>query len=1174
MEPLRIFDEFRLEGLDDKWVKSVWESEFLTFNKPPDSYAEILNSEDTYVLLSHSSGVIRNWITEGKKEENVGSRAEVSWQTLISLNINPRSLLPVLGYLIKSGQAFDADEEARQFCLKATDLYFALLSVPGSNAFQVFHHNLYQLALSTFKLSESLVQKSRKTRANMDLEDLYGPEADDTLFATEKLTLTKGLNTLMFNMTEMLKEFCLCHQPRSLEITVHFLFQVAILAREVINFADEEKIGTQPTINSLSYNAYTALNILCSSNHGPVDITIRLIAKYLLPNLVSNQDELLPKELAAVRGSMINFLEKVMETHIEEARLGVTTLIQHLMVKCSERVEARLKLAAIILRLINSCEEKVYVKVIEDLILLAHHNKVNLRIFAQEIMGKHLADHNISEKNFDSQKIRKLILATVLSRCVDSSSLVRGKAMSIIAEVTNLQNNTESLFIKDIFENSDPEKPLPTPEILRQAIIEDIDPLPGSNTVVHVFIARVEDERAFVRRSALQTLANLVRLSPGLLNALTSVLGLHCRDPAMIVRRYSVQVFTQLLESFPEHPLLAEDWVKHVLPQIFDAEVRVQEKVLESLQQLILNNMTNFENEGDDSAHSDLPWLILTQITEQKMRKHLTKACAIWAKTNVLTDSLVEKIKSHLGKKNDIPAWVLLAAIAKYKELPDMNQHITNYKEILCENTFQAYLVIEVLRNSWPNLNNSFLQALRSDLFEYLRQFRVNFNLVGTCSDLLFELTKHLEQENGDNIVKESCLDLMKLAEAQLEKFIEHEESGKDSLYIYLKAMTTLGHASHLCTASISPSTLRILQGLVVEWDSLPEAVKYLQELRAAAVTVLGQQALRDREIAQEILPMLGHMMRINAEQNSNVEAAVKVNAAKALADICIRFTALAEPYLPDMCITMKDPNPVIREAVVVLFIQLLLEDFIKVKGPFFFQILTMLTDTDEMVRDLTVFLIKERLLVKNKTLIFRQFLESIFYYNSYKLRNDFSGVVNGQRGVSALRLPGKRNRTQRRMIYNFMLEHLEPNEKLKIILKLESDILRAVICGLISVQKEEGLSVLKDCLYVLAREELHPSSCSKRTNDDSQDENGTTENLPVDNATNAVANEIKKQRIDVLIPTLIKLKRMLGKIQSSFGDYVTKYYLRIAAEYKKEEFSTIFREDPDLQDEIENDRK
>jgi hypothetical protein len=54
------------------------------------------------------------------------------------------------------GQQFNAGAESRNLCLKATSLYFILLAIPGSSAFNIFHPVLFAKALETFKLALKL----------------------------------------------------------------------------------------------------------------------------------------------------------------------------------------------------------------------------------------------------------------------------------------------------------------------------------------------------------------------------------------------------------------------------------------------------------------------------------------------------------------------------------------------------------------------------------------------------------------------------------------------------------------------------------------------------------------------------------------------------------------------------------------------------------------------------------------------------------------------------------------------------------------------------------------------------------------------------------------------------------------------------------------------------------
>lgn len=742
--------------------------------------------------------------------------------------------------------------------------------------------------------------------------------------------------------------------------------------------------------------------------------------------------------------------------------------------------------------------------------------------------------------------------------------------MAIIASCTETENPNR-LTIQEIFESARNQSFPPTLDQLRQSIFEDIDPLPDSCLMHSMLIDRLEDERAAVRRSALQVFRNIVNLFPEIVDEVAPEIGLRCRDPALTVRSFAIQVLTQLLQENPENSNLIDSWIRSVVPQVFDIEPKVQEKALESLQSLILNEIKFFytlkQRGGGEGEGDSLPWLILDRLTKEKMRKHLSKACEMWKKSEVLTKPLIAKIQSHIETENNIPAWVLLAAFSETMQLPLMDKHFADYEALIQGKDFCARLKLEVLRNSWPSMNRDFLQQLYADLIKCLSKFTVNLALISICFDILAGIAKQLEEETEANM-----RELMKLCEIQIEKiFNDKKEEAIEAGPIYVKAMCTLGHAAFLCTAKTSSSTVRTLQGLLLQWENIPELLQTRKEIQASAIVLLGQLAMRDREIAEETMPIFGKLMSQTAD-NSTTESANKVNSAKTLADLCVRFTALVECYLPDMCVSMKDPNPFVREVIVVIFIQLLLEDFIKVKGPFFFHILTMLTDSDETIRELTVFLIKERLLAKNKTLVSQQFLKSIFHYNDCQI-SKFMVQTMREREKAALTLPGRANENKRRMIYDFMLEHLDPPGKLKLICRLTSDILAGVCNNSIDVKLETEASILRDVLYILSSEHLQASLCKQMESDD-QEEMGNVPSAPSNNAINVIVEGIKKHRLEVLLPIVVKLKIKLAELKSPLLVDVSKFFVKIVSDYNKEQLSGLYNEYPDLEKDIEADTR
>ncbi|CAD6215621.1 GSCOCG00000433001-RA-CDS [Cotesia congregata] len=1180
MEPLRIFEKFKLDNLDKSWTESVWNNQFILINKIPGDYALFAESEDMEILLKDTSIVLKTWIDTNKNESSNSDQSEVSWQTLCALTVDPRALLALLGYLIKTGQGMDADEDSRQACLHATSLYLTLLAIPGSSAYQIFHENLYYSVVKSLELSQHLMPVVKKSVKNLDLESLYiQDEEPSRLLQTEKITLTKSLNVIMYNMILMLNSWHMRDYVRSLEQTVDSLIEVTKLGTEVSDFKSPKKVS-EGSVVSLVHNAYAALGQLCDPRHGHVEVTIKLIAKNILPHMLYNYTRIPLRSLTVVRDTAIYFLKTLLLKHQKNAETGVMILIQHLMVNCPERLETRQKQASVIVKLINICCNTFYAKMIKDLVLFAHNNKIPCRIFAQEIIGRFLLDPMKDEQNSEraaaTSKYKCILFGTVLSRCTDVSSMVRGRAMATLVEYTNTSNNP---FVINLFSFSDlSQRQLPTLETLLEGFDSDtVDSLlPDVNNFISMLKTRAEDERALVRRSSMQIFQNAVLNSPDLLDTVVPVVSEHCRDPAMIVRKFAIQVLTTLLESYPNHETLYKVWVKAVVPQVFDIEVKVQEKVLETMEALIIERVDKLKK------NDSLPWKIIDELTVMKMRKHLTRACDAWLHSEIITNSTIRKIQSYINTEHNIAAWTLLSAIAENETIPGMREYFENYQEILKGQGFFEFLAMEVLRCCWPTFDSNFLEKLSENIYQSLKKATINPVLISISMDILYGILKHLN--SGDSQIESKMTDLMQSSEKIIELIMNQDiKHTPVDVNNYTKAICTLGHASLFSTNAIRLNCIRTLQGMLIEWERMPLSLQNARELQATAIVALGQQAMREEKIAHEMMPIFGQLLSAGVNSNARInqrdadaDAAVRVNAAKALADVCTRFTALVEPYLPDMCVSMKGDNKTVREAIVVIFIQLLVEDYIKVKGSFFFHILTMLSDPDDTIREMTVFLIKERLLVKNKTLISQQFLEGIFHYNDYELDEKYLERKMGSAERKALTLAGNINASKRRIIYDFMLEHLDLPGKLKLLIRLTTQVLHRALSDKINANDEKGRCVLQDTFYIIASDQLQPSSCTSKHNDDDADDSTVTSssNTGASHAGNVIADGIKKHGLNHLLPTMIKLKIKLKKLngKSKLVEDISKSIARIGTEFNKEQLSSLYNEWPEIEKEMEFD--
>ncbi|XP_026670475.1 condensin-2 complex subunit D3-like [Ceratina calcarata] len=1184
MECLRVFDNFKLRDLNEDWIQSAWDGDFMIFDQPPDEHFILFengNGKNIRLLLDESCTAIRAWLERGGNENNSDDcHSEISWATLFAMDVKVRALLAVLGYIINNGQNSEVDEESRESCFLAINLYFLLLAIPGSSVFNVFHTTLYQRAIETLRIySEQLQPSVKNYKKTMNSDDTF--KRDETMNETvilsshQRNVLKRYLNIIICNFIIMAKSFCFKDHVQLLDTTVHGILEVTRIEDEcVIPQSFNEEASTVKV--SLLHHAYEALRELCDSKHGPVKTTIMLIAKYMLPRLLCSPMDAHVKNIASIRDHTIIFLKTLLDLYEKESETAILILIQRMMLKCPDRLELRQKQAGLLLKIFTICTESTLLKSLKDLILLSHHTKIPFRIFAQEIIGKLLLETSWTNSNINDNlkdRIKRVLFAIALSRCMDCSSLVRGKAMAVIAEYSESDHLDKGIF-QIMIKEPDENKKFVTFSDMKDALFNNADLLPRSNSLITMLLERLEDERALVRRSTLQLFKNLIIMFPSLIHDVVPAISTRCRDPAVTVRRFAVQVLSQLLQKFPNNTELLREWVGAVVPQIFDIEPKVQEKVLDHLQELLFLRIKDV-SKCKDSAVDDLPWRILNSLANEKMRKHLSKACNLWAK-NGIKQCLIQNIQSHIGTNNDIEAWILLAALAENTTLPNMNEFFSKYEDIVIKNDFRTNLILHVLSCSWKSVDYAFFKPLGTYLYKCLEEFKINYGLISVSLDIIHNTIAYLFPENHKNVLKSQMINLIQISEAEIAKVFNSKSEAAQAASNYVKAMFTLGHATILCTSKIKSSTLRILQGVLLKWEALPTPLKEINELQAATVVVLGQQAIRDREIAKQVAPIFGKLMR-KTDPNSMVEIALKINVAKALADICANFTTLVEPYLPDMCVSMKDSSPKVREAIMVIFIQLLLEDYIKIKGPFFFHILTMLSDSDDMIRELTVFLIEERLLRKNKTLISQQFLLSIYHYNNCYSQRKMCRHKLREEERKVLTLPGKENEDKRRTIYDFMLDHLNPPEKIKILEKVTSQILGGTCADTINVNLKEGSCVLEDALYIISNDRLRPSSFTRHSNDDQQEGEGMQEaqtTTPASGAINVIVEGIKKYGLEILLPTLIKLRIKLSNLKLPVENDVRRNLVKTYSEYNKEQLTNLLNEYPQLEKEVDQFKK
>lgn len=92
----------------------------------------------------------------------------------------------------------------------------------------------------------------------------------------------------------------------------------------------------------------------------------------------------------------------------------------------------------------------------------------------------------------------------------------------------------------------------------------------------------------------------------------------------------------------------------------------------------------------------------------------------------------------------------------------------------------------------------------------------------------------------------------------------------------------------------------------------------------------------------------------------------------------------MVEPMLSGMNACLTCANLTVRRMAVQLLTQLLVSDFLKLKGVIFFHYLTLLCDEDEKIRDTATYFVFRSLIIKDKNILYNNFIKTVFYFNNF----------------------------------------------------------------------------------------------------------------------------------------------------------------------------------------------
>ncbi|XP_061449004.1 condensin-2 complex subunit D3 [Rhineura floridana] len=1076
-------------------------------------------------------------------------------------------------------------------------------------------------------------RSSRKENTPMDeiFEEEEDQEEEIYFSAHELLQIRESLFFLLKNLLRLLSKFSLKERPQCVQTCIQIFVTLMSFEPCPHGFEPSEKM----TIDQAKYVpelAYFGLQLLCSPLHSLEDKVLCLVFHRLLNvilmcarrDISSGTSAIILSQVTGARNLAVKFISSLTEEMKEVAFPVLRILLQHICVKVPDKSEYRTYAALSVAQLLYKLPCAEHADFIAWLYQYSHNNKISYRVFALDValalldLPERVQDISLSEEQQMFLKHKFLVQDMVFGRCSDKAPTVRSKALSSFAQcleakaTLNIENIQELLQGTAGSTGQDSNMPAGTsvantegPSSHRQKtfptfktieVTERDTTLFDGKEIMTILRLRAGDEKTNVRKSALQVLMSILKhhvisCTPEDLATLQD----RCRDPAVSVRKQALQSITDLLMSQPENVLIQKAWLTGVVPVIMDCENSVQERALDCLDRLLLQPIKHCNKFTHQDRSQVLAWDLLTLFTKesQELSRYLNKAFHIWSKRGKFSSPFVNSIISHTETERATPAWMLLAKVASssskldYSKIVEVWDSIRRERDASSETTVYILCVIGSIAKHLPN---SIRGRLMDDFKCWLQDFQCPLEAISPAVETIQKLCYASTDapKEAQDMLNKICGDLLTTCEHCISSIVLQEYRAEQE-DVLVRHLFILGEAAQLCPAKVEKRIFLLIQSILASPDSLDQVSSPVDNedlppsqplsqfrgsvmpsvVRAHAFITLGKLCLQHEDLAKKCIAALARELEVSKD------LAVRNNVVIVMCDLCICYTTMADRYIPNVSICLKDPEPFIRKQTLILLTNLLQEEFVKWKGSLFFRFVIVLVDPNQEIASLAKFCLVHLLLKRNPAMFSQHFIECIFHFNNYERHEKYNRFSQSEREKAVFSLKGKANKEKRMEIYKFLLDHFTDEQRFNITSKISLNILACFVDGILPLDMEAS-DLLSDTFEILSCKEIKLSAMRSRPEDDLQPDE---DELAMANAVLQVAQKKlisqvqKKNFIENVIPIITSLKTSLEQSRLPAVRDLMNYLREVMQDYRNE-IKEVFAMDKQLAAELEYDMK
>ncbi|XP_046375579.2 condensin-2 complex subunit D3-like isoform X1 [Haliotis rufescens] len=1076
------------------------------------------------------------------------------------------------------------------------------------------------------------------------------------------------MKNLLQDLVALLETFSLKSSESTAHHTIMVLAEISRMEGDLIT--TQFGSWPRPNHMSPACLAYKGMTAICSPLHGHVVSMTTATFKYLLQNvlmLIGNNKSVIaqniPRPVVNTRDNAVKFIRFLIKEGDERVISPTTHLLQHLCTKVPDKTEYRTKVAQTVVSLFEDLPDEAYVKMMEWMKRLSKHQKINNRVMSLDVVAlllaapqRQLKDEVPAEQSLYTT--HRFLVILLISRCSDIAPTVRTRAISAFAHLLSSGDGSLLSTLREMVTPKvgprlgGPVRLIPTPGVDTRTVahtegtamdqndqtveaegstaektadgvtvdsqaktpFNQIELTPGFNAnlidddgVISMLRRRSQDQKVNVRKAALQALECMIRFeAPDYRKEDLAILEERCADPSLSVRKQAMMSLTELLLQHTTDTKMQRAWLDGVLPLVMDRETTLQDKCIETLEDIVLDNVVP-HNRSKDEGHQ-LVWSLLSIMTQYEsldLKRYLQRACQHWSRQGKLKGAIVNHLQTHLDTQNDKGAWLLLAEIAT--SFPKMNNDFLlkywdkHSAEMSNENSTWPQ-VISVIGCVAKHLPADRRTDIADELKDRLKKFDSSPQLTAVIINTLSKLCEAGSDESTSRRVRESwCSCLLNACDEYLSHIILNEEAssiGSEEEDQIVRYLFTLGEIAQLCPAKTPKRVFMLVQSLIaapcIDDESGSQEIPCSQtfpssgevtssqgtvlsqplsqfrdskmsgKIRAHAFITLGKLCLQNENLAKKCIAALARELETSHDPN------IRNNVIIIMCDLCVRYTTLVDRYVANIASCLKDPSPLVRKQTLTLMTRLLQEDFLKWKGVLFYRFITTLLDTNTHIRDFAEFCLIHLLLQRQPTMFFHHFVECIFHFNAYQAHSVYNKFTQSDREKQMFSLSGKQNADKRLKLYLFMLEHMTDEHRFQLSAKICQDILGSAVDGVLPLEGE-STAILQDALAILGSKEIKLSSLKVRPHDDVAEEQDMAAVVMATAKKTLITQVLKKNVIENIVPIVTSLKKMLEKQKSPVLRYLMLYLRELMKDYKNE-VKDILSADKQLATEIEYD--